>query len=78
VLGRVVEMLLLELVDADSLLTVGFGFCGAFGVDAAFGEEVGAAAGDYESGPAVAITLLVCVGSFGCALLHRVGCDEMD
>jgi hypothetical protein len=42
----VVEMLLLELEDADALLAVGFGFGGAVGVDAAFGEEVGAAACD--------------------------------
>ena len=50
----VVEVLLLELEDADALLAVGFCFCGAVGVDAAFGEEVGASAGDNEGCPAVA------------------------
>jgi hypothetical protein len=44
---RIIEVLLLELVNADALLAVGFGFCGAVGVDAAFGEEVGAAACYY-------------------------------
>jgi hypothetical protein len=55
----VVEVLLFELEDADALLAVGFGFCGAFGVDAAFGEEVCAAACDDEGGPAVAFGGLV-------------------
>jgi hypothetical protein len=50
----VVEVLLLELEDGDAFLAVCFGFCGALGVDAAFGEEVGAAAGDDEGAPAVA------------------------
>lgn len=54
----VVEVFLLELEDADALLAVGFGFCGAVGVDAAFGEEVGAAAGDDEGCPAVAKSYL--------------------
>jgi hypothetical protein len=48
------QMLLFELEDADALLAVCFGLCGAVGVDAAFGEEVGAAAGDDEGAPAVA------------------------
>ena len=51
---------MLEFIKADALLAVGFGFCGAVGVDAAFGEEVGAAAGDDEGGPAVATWLSVC------------------
>ena len=38
--------MLLELPYADALLAVGFGFGSAVGVDAAFREEVGAAAGD--------------------------------
>jgi hypothetical protein len=37
----------LKFVKADALLAVGFGFCGAVSVDAAFGEEVGAAACYY-------------------------------
>lgn len=45
---------MLELVGALALGAVEFGFCGAVGVDAAFGEEVGAAAGDDEGRPAVA------------------------
>jgi len=61
---RVVEMLLLELEQADALLAVGFGFCGAVRVDAAFGEEIGASAGDDEGGPAVAMGLLVIESSF--------------
>lgn len=48
-------MLLLELELAHALLVVGFGFGGAVGVDAAFGEEVGATAGDDEGRPAVAV-----------------------
>lgn len=39
-------MRLFELEYGDALLSVGLGFCGAVGVDGAFGEEVGAAAGD--------------------------------
>ena len=38
---------MLEFIKADALLAVGFGFCGAVGVDAAFGEEVGATACYY-------------------------------
>jgi hypothetical protein len=45
----------LEFVETDAFLAVGFGFCGAVGVYAAFGEEVGAAAGYYEGRPAVAV-----------------------
>lgn len=52
-------MLLFELIDANALLSVGFGFCGAVGVDGAFGEEVGATACDDEGAPAVAVELLV-------------------
>jgi hypothetical protein len=52
--GRVGQVLLFELEDSDALLAVGFGFGGAVGVDAAFGEEVGASAGDDQCGPAVA------------------------
>lgn len=58
-------MLLLELEDADALLAVGLGFCSAVGVDAAFGEEVGAATGNDEGCPAVAViisTLCIDVG----------------
>jgi hypothetical protein len=51
-------VLLLELVDSDALLAVGFGFGSAVGVDGLFGEEVGAAASDDEGGPAVAVILL--------------------
>jgi hypothetical protein len=51
----VVQVFLLE--DANALLAVGFGFCGAVGIDAAFGEEVGAPAGDNEGCPAVAISI---------------------
>jgi hypothetical protein len=70
--------LLFELVNADALLAVGFGFCGAVGVDGLFGEEVGAATGYDEGGPAVAMscvseTFWLCVrcwrarvGSLGC------------
>jgi hypothetical protein len=46
--------LLLELVLREALFVVGFGFCGAVGIDGFFGEVVGAAAGDYEGAPAVA------------------------
>jgi hypothetical protein len=49
------ELLLLELPELDAFLAVGFGFCGALGIDATFGEEVGAAAGYYEGCPAVAM-----------------------
>jgi hypothetical protein len=45
----------LELPLADALLAVCFGFCGAVGVYAAFGEEVGASACDDEGCPAVAV-----------------------
>ena len=38
---------MLEFIEADAFLAVGFGFCGAVCVYAAFGEEVGAAACDY-------------------------------
>jgi len=55
-------VLLLELPHADALLAVGLCFGGAVGVDAAFGEEVGAATSDDEGGPAVAISLLDSVG----------------
>jgi dienelactone hydrolase len=48
-------MLLFELEDGDAFLAVGFGFGGTVGVDAAFREKVGAAACDYERGPAVAV-----------------------
>ena len=44
--GRVLQAVL-EFIKADALLAVGFGFCGAVGVDAAFGEEVGATACYY-------------------------------
>jgi hypothetical protein len=37
----------LEFIEADALLAVGFGFCGPISVDAAFGEEVGTAACYY-------------------------------
>ena len=57
-------MFLLELEQADALLAVGFGFCGAVRIDAAFGEEVGASARDDEGGPAVAIALLVVKSCF--------------
>lgn len=53
-------MLLLHLEQANAFLAIGFGFCGAVGVDAAFSEEVGAAAGDDEGGPTVAIVVLDC------------------
>ena len=46
---------MLEFIKADALLAVGFGFCGAVGVDGLFGEVVGAAPGDYEGAPAVAV-----------------------
>jgi hypothetical protein len=49
-------VLLLELEYSDALLAVRLGFCGAFGVDGFFGEEIGAAAGDDERGPAVAVS----------------------
>jgi hypothetical protein len=52
-------VLLLELVYANALLAVGFGFRGAVGIDGLFGEEVGAAARDDERGPAVAIIISV-------------------
>jgi hypothetical protein len=50
-----IDVLLLELVYADALLSVAFGFRGALGVDGLFGEVVGAAAGDDEGAPAVAM-----------------------
>ena len=50
---------LLELVLCHALLGVVLGFLGAVGVDAAFGEVVGAAAGYDEGAPAVAIDGLV-------------------
>tara|TARA_R110002003_G_scaffold1110_4_gene22380 strand:+ start:11480 stop:11809 length:330 start_codon:yes stop_codon:yes gene_type:complete len=65
-------MLLFELEDAHAFLPVGFGFGGAVGVDAAFGEVVGAAAGDDERGPAVAMLVLV-VGVAGALRLGRAG-----
>jgi hypothetical protein len=51
----IIEMLLLELEHSDALLPIRLGFCGAFGVDGAFGEEIGAAACDDERAPAVAM-----------------------
>lgn len=52
-------MLLLELPELDAFLAVEFGFLRPVGVDAAFGEEVGAAASDDEGCPAVTITSLI-------------------
>jgi hypothetical protein len=49
---------MLEFIEADAFLAVGFGFCGAVGVYAAFGEEVGTAACYYEGRPAVAVRVL--------------------
>ena len=46
---------MLELVYANAFLAVGFCFCGAVGIYAAFGEEVGAAACDYERPPTIAV-----------------------
>jgi hypothetical protein len=53
------ELLLLELPELDAFLAVGFGFGRPLGIDAAFGEEVGAAAGYYQGCPAVAMGCLV-------------------
>lgn len=50
---------LLELVLCHTLLCVVLGFLGAVGIDAAFGEVVGAAAGYDEGAPAVAMIRLV-------------------
>lgn len=66
-----VEVLLFELEDADAFLAVGFGFGGAVGVDAAFGEEVGSSAGDDQSGPAIATLSTrqsegLCLGVLSC------------
>jgi hypothetical protein len=55
---RVVQVLLLELEDGDAFLAVRLGFGGALGVDAAFGKVVGAAAGDDQGAPAVALGVL--------------------
>lgn len=44
---------MLHLVDAHALLSVELCFVGSVCVDAAFGEEIGAAAGDDEGSPAV-------------------------
>lgn len=44
-----------QLVLREALLSLRFGFRGAVRVDAAFGEVVGAAAGDDEGAPAVAV-----------------------
>lgn len=44
--SRVLQAVL-EFIEADAFLAVGFGFCGAVRVYAAFGEEVGAAARYY-------------------------------
>ena len=46
---------MLEFIEANAFLAIGFGFCGAVCVYAAFGEEVGAAACDYQGCPAVAV-----------------------
>lgn len=46
---------MLQLVDARALLSVELCFVGSVRVDAAFGEEIGAAAGDDEGCPAVAV-----------------------
>jgi hypothetical protein len=48
-------MLLFELEHSNTLLPIRLGFCGAFGVDGAFGEEIGSAAGNDERAPAVAM-----------------------
>jgi hypothetical protein len=65
-------MFLFELEDAHAFLPVGFGFGGAVGVDAAFGKVVGAAAGDDERGPAVAVLVLV-VGATARLRFGRAG-----
>lgn len=56
---------MLHLVDAHALLSVQLCFVGSVCVDAAFGEEIGAAAGDDEGGPAVAVGELGLVGVGG-------------
>jgi hypothetical protein len=74
---RIIEVLLLELVNADALLAVGFGFCGAVGIDGLFGEEVGAAAGDDEGGPAVAIVLLALHTFFAAGVAELIEYERM-
>lgn len=58
---------MLHLVDAHALLSVELCFVGSVCVDAAFGEEIGAAAGDDEGSPAVA------VGGIGVSWCGRLG-----
>lgn len=58
---------MLHLVDARALLSVQLCFVRSVGVDAAFGEEIGAAAGDDEGGPAIA------VGGIGVSGCGRLG-----
>ena len=57
--GGVLRVGLLELPLRGALLGVELGFVRAVGVDAAFGEVVGAAAGYDEGTPAVAMVRLV-------------------
>ena len=57
-------MLLFELEEADALLAVEVGFCGAVGVYAAFGEKVGAAARYYQGCPAIAVGVVSCTICF--------------
>lgn len=68
----VVQVLLLELEDADALLAVGFCFCGAVGIDAAFGKEVGAATSDDEGSPAVTVFISMLYADLD-VLWRRVG-----
>jgi hypothetical protein len=61
----VVQVLLLELEDGNAFLAVRLCFGGALGVDAAFGKVVGAAAGDDQGAPAVALGVLGHIGFVG-------------